>query len=158
MYPNNPLLHQASPANATRYVRDQKVIIGVSASLMIPLILFFFWMLLMMLKNRVQLLIVLVLILLMCSADLFWILSQTVRLVQLQEEDYVTGNADDNIWEGFSLMIAFICFSLSHWIFSFKYWVCAQRLVLLLHNQNPKKRESCYTKINVAVCLANIVI
>lgn len=55
-------------------------------------------------------------------------------------------------------MIAFVCFSLSHWIFSFKYWVCAQRLVLLLHGENPKKSEACFDRINFAVCTVNIVV
>ena len=55
-------------------------------------------------------------------------------------------------------MIAFVCFSLSHWIFAFKYWVCAQRLVLLLQGENPKKSEACFTKINIAVCTVNVIV
>lgn len=55
-------------------------------------------------------------------------------------------------------MFACICFSLSHWIFSFKYWSCAQRLTLLLNGKNPSSQDTKITAINITMSSLNILL
>jgi hypothetical protein len=62
-------------------IKDQRAILAISACLQVPLVSFMIYMLIQMAKHRVNLVIVLVLIVLMSTADIFWILSQIIRLV-----------------------------------------------------------------------------
>lgn len=55
------------------------------------------------------------------------------------------------------LMISSICFSLSHWVFSFKYWACAQRLSLLLKGHKPNEMDGRINIINYIVITLNII-
>ena len=64
-------------------IKDQRAILAISVCLQVPLVTFMIYMLFQMAKHRVNLVIVLVLIVLMSIADIFWILSQIIRLVQL---------------------------------------------------------------------------
>lgn len=74
-------------------------------------------------QHRLVLWIVIVLITLMMAADVTWIASQWLQLASLRHTDIDTESY--RVASGFTLMIACVCFSLSHWMFSFKYWSCA---------------------------------
>ena len=88
-------------------------------------------------------------------ADLAWLSSQGLQLFQIQHDllkapHYVIGYCC-------LLMLASICFSLSHWIFSFKYWACAQRLTLLLNGKKPTEMDKRMSIINFVICSLNVI-
>lgn len=82
----------------------------------------------------------LLLIALMGLADVMWITSQGIQLAGLKSYDYK--DLATRISSGVTVMIASICFSLSHWVFCFKYYTSSRRLTLLLNHQSPKTDDS----------------
>ncbi len=55
-------------------------------------------------------------------------------------------------------MMASCLFSLSHWVFCFKYYTAARRLTLLLNNENPKKDDLKLNIVNIIFTALNILI
>jgi hypothetical protein len=104
-------------------VHDQFIILIVSACIQAPIAIFLMTLLVKIYMVKLKLWDVIVLILLMIIANISWILSQVFQFQALKNGTQVT--EIDTLATGISLGIACCCFSLSHWIFSFKYWKCS---------------------------------
>jgi hypothetical protein len=98
----------------------------------------------------------LVLIALMGLADVMWIASQGIQLEGLKHYGY--NDIETRISSGVTVMIASICFSLSHWVFCFKYYTSSRRLTLLLNHQSPKTDDSKLHIINIVFLVLNTLI
>lgn len=120
------------------------------------MIIFFICLYIRLWYHKLMLALVIILITLMLFADLAWLISQFITLKSLYDSRYAT--IDIQIGSGIALMIAFVCFSLSHWVFCFKYWSCAQRLTLLLNNQNSKQDDVKILRTNIIMSLLNVII
>ncbi len=97
----------------------------------------------------------LILLALMAFADLFWIVSQKIQLTMLKNH---SNSVDYRVSSGVTLMMASCLFSLSHWVFCFKYYTAARRLTLLLNNENPKKDDLKLNIVNIIFTALNILI
>ena len=120
------------------------------------MIIFFICLYIRLCYHKLMLSLVISLITLMLVADISWLISQLITLKSL----YLSNDDSINILvsSGIALMIAFVCFSLSHWVFCFKYWSCAQRLTLLLNHKNSKQDDAKILRINIVMCLLNVII
>ena len=84
----------------------------------------------------------------------------TIRLIEAGPADlddaynkYITATSV-NLWIG---VYSAICYSVSHWIFAFKYWTVAIQLEWLKKGQNPNKRNNLFFFILVVGILANFL-
>ena len=136
-------------------VHDQQIIVIFSFCIEVPIIIFLGMLLTRLAIIKLALWYVIILITLMILANLSWLISQLYQLFALKSDDYY--NREEVIVSGFFLMVACCCFSLSHWIFSFKYWKCSQRLTLLLSKQKPDKNDTQMNMINWVICILNVV-
>lgn len=108
---------------------------------------------------RLRLYRLILLIVLLMLSSIFWCWDQILVYHRIKVDP--SSSDPDNrfrISEGVLLILACICFSMSHWIFSMKYWTCAKRLELLIQGKNPRKKDEFMFKLEIVLCALNIII
>ena len=127
---------------------------------MLPLLVMFTGLLLKMYLHRIKLFRLVLLISLLMMSSVFWSWAQILSYHYQRSSSTSITDPDDSyrIQSGVLLILACVCFSMSHWIFSMKYWTCAKRLELLVSGQNPRKKDAFMFKLEVVLCVLNVII
>ena len=145
--------------SASDLVTDQKTIVITSLVLMLPLLVMFSGLLYEIYKKRLRLYRLILLIVLLMLSSIFWCWEQILVYHRVKVDP---NNTDPDtryrVSEGILLILACVSFSMSHWIFSMKYWTCAKRLELLIQGKNPRKNDIFMMRLEILLCALNIII
>ena len=140
-------------------VEDQRTIVITSLVLMLPLLVMFACLLFKIYQKGIRLYRLVLLIVLLMLSSIFWCWEQILVYHRVKLDP---NNPDPDVRyrvsEGILLILACISFSMSHWIFSMKYWTCAKRLELLMEGKNPRKRDVFMMRLEILLCALNIII
>ena len=140
-------------------VEDQRTIVITSLVLMLPLLVMFAGLLFKIYQKGIRLYRLVLLIVLLMLSSIFWCWEQISVYHRIKLDP---NNPDPDVRyrvsEGILLILACISFSMSHWIFSMKYWTCAKRLELLMEGKNPRKRDVFMMRLEILLCALNIII
>lgn len=145
--------------SANELVKDERTIVITSIVFMLPLLVMFSGLLYKIYKHKIRLYRLILLICLLMLSTIFWCWAQVVAYHWVKRNP---NNPDPSeryrVYSGVLLVLACISFSMSHWIFSMKYWTCAKRLELLVSGQNPRKKDAFMFKLEVFLCILNVII
>lgn len=125
----------------------------MSIGLLLPTMGLFFYELFLIHKLRLALRAINLLLGVMILADVCWIASQGFLY-----HTFASGTMDLRIVFLIFFMTSLACVSLSHWLFSFNYWVVSQRVKMILLHINPKSRENRWRVTNISVTILNILV
>ena len=126
---------------------------------MLPLLVMFSGLLYRIYQKQLRLYRLILLIVLLMLSSIFWCWDQILVYNRIKLDPTNT-NPDRRfrVSEGVLLILACVSFSMSHWIFSMKYWTCAKRLELLIQGKNPRKKDVFMLRLEILLCALNIII